>query len=586
MVSPLTALTPKVQSAIAAALGDEFREADPVLRPSQFADVQVNAALALAKKVGMPPRELATKVLDALDLDGVVDQAEVSGPGFINLTFSDAWLASLVDEVVAHDRLGVPTQDRQVIPIDYSAPNVAKEMHVGHLRTTVVGDSLARTLEHLGHEVIRQNHIGDWGTPFGMLIEHLLEVGEDSAEAELLVTDPNAFYQAARAKFEAAEVAEPRGSAGDFNVRARSRVVALQAGDPETMRLWHHLVDLSKIYFNKVYGLLGVTLTDADLAGESMYNDMLADVCDELERNGLAMVSDGALCVFLEGYTGREGKLVPLIIRKSDGGYGYGTTDLATIKHRVNTLHADRVLYVVGAPQGLHFNMVWDTARKAGWIPDGVTPIHVQIGNVLGDDRKILKTRSGKPLRLMALLEEAVDKARGVIDESRPDLDAETRATIARQIGIGAVKYADLSVAHDSEYVFDLDRMVSLTGNTGPYLQYVVARIRSIFRQVVLDPAEQRAPILLGEPQERALATHLLEFGEVVRAVGDVYEPHRLAGYLFELAQLFSAFYENCPVLKADQEEVKQSRLTLSALVLRVMVQGLDLLGIESPEQM
>ncbi len=586
MVSPLAALTPKVQSAIAAALGDDYRDADPVLRPSQFADVQVNAALALAKKVGMPPRELATKVLDALDLDGVVDQAEVSGPGFINLTFSDAWLASLADEVAADDRLGVPTQERQVIPIDYSAPNVAKEMHVGHLRTTVVGDSLARTLEHLGHHVIRQNHIGDWGTPFGMLIEHLLEVGEDSPDAELLVSDPNAFYQAARAKFEAAEVAEPRGSAGDFNVRARSRVVALQAGDPETMRLWHHLVDLSKLYFNKVYALLGVTLTDADLAGESMYNDMLADVCDELERKGLAVLSDGALCVFIEGFKGREGKLVPLIVRKSDGGYGYGTTDLATIKYRANTLHADRVLYVVGAPQALHFNMVWETARKAGWVPQGVTPIHVQIGNVLGEDRKILKTRSGKPLRLMALLDEAVEKARGVIDESRPDLDEPVRATIARQIGIGAVKYADLSVAHDSEYVFDLDRMVSLTGNTGPYLQYVVARIRSIFRQVVLDPEAQRAPILLGEPQERALVTHLLGFGDVVAAVGDEYEPHRLAGYLFELAQLFSAFYENCPVLKAEQEEVKQSRLTLSALVLRTMVQGLDLLGIESPEQM
>jgi arginyl-tRNA synthetase len=548
--------------------------------------VQVNAALALAKRVGMPPRELATKVAGALDLDGVCDEVEVSGPGFINLTFSDAWLASLVDEVAADDRLGVPAKERQVIPIDYSAPNVAKEMHVGHLRTTVVGDSLARTLEHLGHQVIRQNHIGDWGTPFGMLIEHLLEVGEGSPEAELLVTDPNAFYQAARAKFEAAETAEPRGSGGDFNVRARARVVALQAGDPETIRLWHELVDMSKIYFNKVYTLLGVTLTDADLAGESMYNDMLADVCEELEANGLAVVSDGALCVFLEEYTGREGKPVPLIIRKSDGGYGYATSDLATIKYRANTLRADRILYVVGAPQALHFNMVWDAARKAGWIPEGVTPIHVQIGNVLGDDRKILKTRSGKPLRLMALLDEAVVKARGVIDASRPDLDDSTRAIIARQIGIGAVKYADLSVAHDSEYVFDLDRMVSLTGNTGPYLQYVVARIRSIFRQVGLDPVAQRSPVILGEPQERALALQVLGFGDVIEAVGATYEPHRLAGYLFELAQAFSAFYENCPVLKAETDAVKESRLTLSALVLRTMVQGLDLLGIESPEQM
>ncbi|WP_076258521.1 arginine--tRNA ligase [Intrasporangium flavum] len=586
MVSPLVALTPKVQSAIATALGDDFREVDPVLRPSQFADVQVNAALALAKKVGAPPRDVAAKIVEALDLDGVCDSVEVSGPGFINLTFSSAWLASLLQEVDADERCGVPVEQAQNIPIDYSAPNVAKEMHVGHLRTTVVGDSLARTLEHLGHHVIRQNHIGDWGTPFGMLIEHLLEVGEGSDEAGLLVTDPNAFYQAARVKFDAAEKAEPAGSAGDFNVRARSRVVLLQAGDAETLRLWNELVDLSKVYFNKLYSTLGVTLTDLHLAGESKYNDALPGICDELESRGIAEVSDGALCVFLDGYTGREGKPVPLIIRKSDGGYGYATTDLATIKYRVHELDAHRVLYVIGAPQALHLNMVWDTARKAGWLPDDVTPVHVQIGNVLGEDRKMLKTRSGKPLRLMAMLEEAVDKAGQVLEEARPDLDASTRATIARQVGIGAVKYADLSVAHDSEYVFDLDRMVSLTGNTGPYLQYVVARIRSIFRQVGTDPSVQHDTILLGEPHERALATHLLGFGDVVAEVGATYEPHRLAGYLFELAQAFSAFYENCPVLKADLDEVRASRLTLCALVFRVMTTGLDVLGLEAPEQM
>ncbi|GAB3886950.1 arginine--tRNA ligase [Terrabacter terrigena] len=586
MVSPLVALTPKVQSAIAAALGDDFREADPVLRPSQFADVQVNAALALAKKVGMPPREVASKIVDALELDGVCDKVEVSGPGFINLTFTDAWLASLLQEVEADERTGVALQPAQNIPIDYSAPNVAKEMHVGHLRTTVVGDSLARTLEHLGHHVIRQNHIGDWGTPFGMLIEHLLDVGRESEEADLLVSDPNAFYQAARVKFDTADKADPPGSAGDFHVRARTRVVRLQAGDPETLKLWNGLVDLSKIYFNKIYSMLGITLTDDDLAGESTYNDALAGICAELEEKGIATVSDGALCVFLDGYTGREGKPVPLIIRKSDGGYNYGTSDLATIKHRVEDLKADRVLYVIGAPQSLHLNMVWDTARKAGWLPDDIEVVHVQIGNVLGDDRKILKTRSGKPLRLMALLEEAVEKAQAVIDETRPELDDATRATIARQIGIGAVKYADLSVAHDSEYVFDLDRMVALTGNTGPYLQYVVARIRSIFRQAGHDPAVQHATLLVREPHERALAMHLLDFGDVVAEVGATYEPHRLAGYLFELAQTFSAFYENCPVLKADRDEVRESRLTLCALVFRVMTTGLDLLGLESPDQM
>ena len=590
MVSPLVALTPVVQSAIAAALGEQFRDADPVLRASQFADVQVNAALALSKKVGLPPREVAAKIVAALEAmpatGDMCDTLEVSGPGFVNLTYQSDWLASLVDDIAAHDRVGVVTQRREVIPIDYSSPNVAKEMHVGHLRTTIVGDSLARTLEHLGHHVIRQNHVGDWGTPFGMLIEHLLEVGEGSAEAGLLVTDPNVFYQGARVKFDAAEKAEPTGSAGDFNVRARSRVVALQAGDPDTMRLWNELVDLSKVYFNKVYSMLGVTLTDDDLAGESMYNDDLRAICDELEASGIAVMSEGALCVFLDGYTGREGKPVPLIIRKSDGGYGYATTDLATIRYRVAKLGANRALYVIGAPQSLHLNMVWDTARKAGWLPESVTPVHVQIGNVLGEDRKILKTRSGASLRLVALLEEAVAKAKAVIDEARPDLDDATRADVARQVGIGAVKYADLSVAHSSEYVFDLDRMVSLTGNTGPYLQYVVARVRSIFRSVGLEPLSQHAPVVLGEPQERALATALLRFGDVVAEVGDTYEPHRLAGYLFELAQSFSAFYEHCPVLKAEADNVKQSRLTLCAVVLRVMTTGLDLLGIEAPERM
>ena len=361
-----------------------------------------------------------------------------------------------------------------MVPIDYSAPNVAKEMHVGHLRTTVVGDALARTLEHLGHRVVRQNHIGDWGTPFGMLIEHLLDVGEDSDEARALVESPNDFYQAARAKFDGDE---------EFAARARRRVVTLQSGDPETMRLWEELIELSKAYFNTIYATLDVTLTDADLAGESSYNDELAEICDELEAAGIATISEGALCVFLDGYTGREGKPVPLIIRKSDGGYGYATTDLATIRHRIRDLGADRVLYVIGAPQALHLQMVFDTARKAGWLTDDVEVVHVRIGNVLGPDGKILRTRSGAPIKLMDLLQEGIEKAEQVLAESRPELDAATRTAIAKDVGIGAVKYADLSVSHDSEYTFDFDRMLALTGNTGPYLQYAAARIRSILRK-------------------------------------------------------------------------------------------------------
>ncbi len=572
-----SALSPLVSAAIEAALGPEHAGADPVLRPSQFADIQANAALALAKRAGRPPRDVAAAIVEHLAADGVLAQVEISGPGFINLTLDDAWIGNRVSAMSADERLGVPRQETQTVPIDYSAPNVAKEMHVGHLRTTVVGDALARTLEHLGHHVIRQNHIGDWGTPFGMLIEHLLEVGEDSDEARLLETDPNAFYQAARGRFESDE---------DFATRSRSRVVALQAGDAETLRLWTGLVELSTHYFNRIYGTLGVTLTDADLAGESTYNDDLAAICDELEAAGIATMSEGALCVFLEGYTGREGRPVPLIIRKSDGGYGYGTTDLATVRHRVRDLGADRILYVVGAPQSLHLNMVWDTARLAGWLPDTVEVVHVQIGNVLGEDRKILRTRSGAPLRLMALLEEAVATARAVIDEARPDLPEETRATIAPQIGIGAVKYADLSVAHDSEYVFDLSRMVSLTGNTGPYLQYAAARVRSIFRTAGVGPEQARGRIVVTEPAERELALELIEFGEVVAQVGAALEPHRLCGYLFQVAQAFSAFYENCPVLKADDPAVRESRLALCAVTLDVLVTGLGLLGIEAPEEM
>ena len=573
MTSPSSALAPRVERAIEAAFGPDYAGTDPVLRPSQYADVQVNAALALAKRLGVPPRDVAERLVAQLDLGDVCDLVEISGPGFLNLTLSNTWIGAEAILIRQDGRLGVPRERPQRVVIDYSAPNVAKEMHVGHLRTTVVGDALARTLEHLGHEVIRQNHVGDWGTPFGMLIEHLLDVGEDSAEAGLLESDPNAFYQGARERFEHDEA---------FATRARQRVVALQAGDAETLRLWEELVELSRRYFNRIYARLGATLTDEDLAGESTYNDRLAAICDELEAAGIATVSEGALCVFLDGYTGRGGKPVPLIVRKSDGGYGYGTSDLATIRHRVQDLRADRILYVIGAPQGLHLRMVWDTARKAGWLPAGVDPVHVEIGNVLGPDRKILRTRSGAPLRLMALLDEAVGTARAVIDEARPDLAEDTRAAIAPQVGIGAVKYADLSVAHDSEYVFDLERMVSLTGDTGPYLQYAAARIRSIFRTA---EAAAGDAITVTEPAERALAIELLGFGDVVAHVGATLEPHALCHYLFGLAQAFSGFYEHCPVLKAEPA-TRASRLALCALTLDVLVQGLDLLGIQAPERM
>ncbi|MFC4782971.1 arginine--tRNA ligase [Nocardioides sp. MAHUQ-72] len=575
MTSPADVLTDRLQRALGAAFGPEHAGTDPVLRPSQFADFQANVALALAKRLGSSPRAVAEALVEHLDVSDVCLAPVVSGPGFVNLTLRGDWLAGQVTALAGDARLGVPVQEAQVVPVDYSAPNVAKEMHVGHLRTTVVGDALARTLEHLGHRVVRQNHIGDWGTPFGMLIEHLLDVGEDSEQARLLATDPNAFYQGARAEFDADE--------GGFADRARRRVVALQAGDPDTLRLWQELIDLSTAYFNSIYSTLDVTLTDADLAGESTYNDELPGICEELEAAGIATMSEGALCVFLEEFTGREGKPVPLIIRKSDGGYGYATTDLATIRHRVRDLGADRILYVIGAPQHLHLQMVFATARRAGWLTDDVEVVHVQIGNVLGPDGKILKTRSGAPVRLRALLDEAVERAAAVIAEARPEMPDAERQLVARQVGIGAVKYADLSVAHDSEYTFDLDRMVSLTGNTGPYLQYAAARIRSILRRA---GDTQDGPVVQTEEAERELMLALLGFGDVVAGVGATLEPHRLCTYLFDLAQTFTTFYDRCPVLKASEAEVRASRLRLCAVTLAVLEQGLGLLGITAPQRM
>jgi len=576
MPDPQQVLAQRVQAALGTAFGVEYADADPVIRPSQFADYQANAPLALAKRLRRAPRDVAAAITEVLDVADVCSAVEISGPGFINLTLRDDWIAGQAQGQLHDARLGVAVAEKpQNVPIDYSAPNAAKEMHVGHLRTTVVGDALARSLEFLGHNVIRQNHIGDWGTSFGMLLEHLLDSGAGSQEAELVRTDPNAFYQHARVKFD---------NDPEFTERARRRVPALQGGDPATLALWHELMELSRGYFNKVYSLLDITLTDADLAGESMYNDMLGPICDELESKGLAVVDDGALCVFVEGYTGREGKPVPLIIRKSDGGYGYATTDLATIKHRVENLHADRALYVVGAPQALHFQMVWETARRAGWVPDDVEIVHVQIGNVLGTDGKILRTRSGEPIKLMALLEEAVDRAGRVLEESGY-AEAE-RAAIAQAVGMGAVKYADLSVSHDTEYVFDFDRMLALTGNTGPYLQYATTRIRSIFRKAELDPDTIAGPIQVTEAAERALALKLLGFGAAVWQVNDLLEPHRLCAYLFDLATAYTTFYENCPVLKAAEPEVRESRLALCALTMRTLVQGLHLLGVTVPERM
>jgi arginyl-tRNA synthetase len=582
MADPQQVLAQRVRAATVATFGPEYRDADPLIRPSSFADFQANVALPLGKRLGRPPREAATDLVGQLDVSDIAEPPEVSGPGFINFRLRDDWIAAQASLMLDDPRLGLqPAAQPATVVVEYSSPNIAKEMHVGHTRTTIVGDAIARVLEFVGHRVIRDNHVGDWGTQFGMEIEYLRDVGEDSPQAALLRTDPNAFYQAARRKFD---------SDPEFADRARKRVVDLQGGDPGTLELWQEIVELSRDYLHRIYGRLGVTLTDADIRGESFYNDMLAGTVAALEEQGIAVYSDGALCAFPPGFTGREGRPLPLIIRKRDGGYNYATTDLATIRYRIDELHVDRAIYVVGADQALHFRMVFAVARQAGWIPPGASFEHAQIGLVLGTDGNRLRTRSGDNVQLSDLLTEAVDRARDILTELEAparfepaELDA-----IAEAVGIGAVKYADLSTARESAYVFDWDRMISFRGNTGPYLQYATARIRSIFRRAggEADPDIRGSRVAVTAAPERALALRLLDFGAVITQTGETAEPHRLCAFLFDVASLFTTFYEECPVLKAEPESLRARRLALCALTLRVLTAGLDLLGVPVPEQM
>ena len=478
MADPQQVLAQRVHDAIVASFGPEYGDADPLIRPSSFADFQANVALPLGKRLRRSPREVAAELAARLDVADMCaeprgQRARLHQPHPARRLDRRSGLA---DARRPQARPGAGRRTRRPWWWSTPRPNVAKEMHVGHLRTTIVGDAIARVLEFAGHRVIRDNHVGDWGTPFGMLIEHLLDVGEDSAEAALLTTDPNAFYQAARRKFDN----DPA-----FTERARSRLVRLQAGDPATMAIWQRLVDISRGYLHQVYTRLGVSLTDDDIRGESFYNDLLADTVAILVEKGIATESEGALCAFPAGFTGREGKPLPLIIRKSDGGYNYATTDLAAVRYRVDKLSVDRSVYVVGSEQALHFQMVFAVARQAGWIPAGVSFEHAQIGMVLGQDGGRLRTREGETPKLSGLLDEGVDRARSILDE----LDAASRFdpaeldAVAEAVGIGAVKYADLSTARESAYLFDWDRMISFRGNTGPYLQYATARIRSIFRR-------------------------------------------------------------------------------------------------------
>jgi arginyl-tRNA synthetase len=553
--------------------------ADPVVRPSDRSDLQANGALALARHLGRSPREVAEAVVAQDDLTDICSRVEVAGPGFINLTFSDAYLAGAVAAMAADDRLGVPpvaTPERAVV--DYSAPNVAKEMHVGHLRSTVIGDSIVRLLAFAGHEVIRENHVGDWGTPFGMLIEHLVDAGGTAGLGELGAGDLTAFYREARAVFDADE---------EFQARSRERVVRLQAGDPETLQLWQLLVDRSAEEFQAIYDELGVLLTPADIVGESFYNPLLPGIVADLGALGLLAESGGARVVFPPGFAGRDGEPMPIIVQKADGGYNYTTSDLATVRDRVGRLGATWLIYVVGAPQAQHFAMAWRVCELAGWLAPPARCVHVQFGNVLGDDRKMLRTRAGGTLRLTDLLAEAVTRARAVVEARSAGLDEAERAAIAHAVGIGAVKFADLSSDRTGDYVFSWDRMLALDGFTAPYLQYAHARIRSLFRRAGDDAAGDGVMPALDAPQERALALALTGFAPAVAESLERLAPHRLCSYLFELAQAFTAFYDACPVLREDVDAAtRASRLALCGVTARTLATGLDLLGIAAPQRM
>ncbi len=577
-VSPLLDQVAGAVSDAIAHARPELAGADPVVRRSEHADFQSNAALALAKPARTRPADLATSLSNALGGD-VIGAVERSGPGFLNITVSDRAVWRQLSARLADDRLGVgaPEAGRRTV-VDYSAPNIAKEMHVGHLRTTIIGDSLARVLDFLGAEVVRQNHLGDWGTQFGMLIQYLDEHPDVTWHHDATTSAVSALdelYKAARKAFDA----DP-----DFADRARARVVRLQAGDPDTVARWQEIVAESEKAFRDIYDRLGVLLTPEDSAGESTYNPMLADTIAELEAAGLAVESEGALVIFSEEVTGPEGKPVPLMVRKRDGGYGYDTTDLATIRYRIRDLTAVRLLYVTDSRQAQHFRLIFEAARRAGWLTDGVEARHVPFGTVLGPDGRPFKTRAGGTVRLMDLLDDAVAHARTVVAEKNPDLAPAELDRIAELAGIGAVKYADLSTSRTRDYTFDTDRMVSLSGNTGVYLQYAHARVRSILCKAGEPPptVDPTAPL---KPAERALVLALDGYGTTLCEVNETLEPHRLCGYLYDLARTFTTFYDTCPVLTAD-EPVRGNRLALCTLTARTLAHGLDLLGIVAPARM
>lgn len=571
-------LSEKVSQAMIAAGAPA--DCEPQIRQSakvQFGDYQANGMMAVAKKLGMAPRQLAEQVLTHLDLSGIASKVEIAGPGFINIFLEPAFLAEQVQQALASDRLGVSQPTRQTIVVDYSAPNVAKEMHVGHLRSTIIGDAAVRTLEFLGHHVIRANHVGDWGTQFGMLIAWLEKQQQENA-GDMALADLEGFYRDAKKHYDEDEA---------FAERARNYVVKLQSGDTYFREMWRKLVDITMTQNQITYDRLNVTLTRDDVMGESLYNPMLPGIVADLKAKGLAVESEGATVVFLDEFKNKEGDPMGVIIQKKDGGYLYTTTDIACAKYRYETLHADRVLYYIDSRQHQHLMQAWTIVRKAGYVPDSVPLEHHMFGMMLGKDGKPFKTRAGGTVKLADLLDEALERARRLVAEKNPDMPADELEKLANAVGIGAVKYADLSKNRTTDYIFDWDNMLAFEGNTAPYMQYAYTRVLSVFRKADIDEqALASAPVIISEDREAQLAARLLQFEETLTVVAREGTPHVMCAYLYDVAGLFSGFYEHCPILSAENDAVRNSRLKLAQLTAKTLKLGLDTLGIETVERM
>ncbi|HEK3031822.1 TPA: arginine--tRNA ligase [Proteus mirabilis] len=554
-------------------------DSEPLVRQSakvQFGDYQANGVMGAAKKMGIPPRQLAEKILEHLDITDIADKVEIAGPGFINIFLSPVWVAQQAEFALADEHLNITKVTPETIVIDYSSPNVAKQMHVGHLRSTIIGDASARTLSFLGHNVIRANHLGDWGTQFGMLIAYLEKKQNENA-ADMALADLEEFYREAKKCYDEDEV---------FAERARNYVVRLQGGDEYCRTMWRKLVDITMQQNQLTYQRLNVTLTEDDIMGESLYNPMLPGIVADLKAKGLAVESEGATVVFLDEYKNKEGEPMGVIIQKKDGGYLYTTTDIACAKYRHEQLHANRVLYYIDSRQHQHLMQAWTIVRKAGYIPDSMSLEHHMFGMMLGKDGRPFKTRSGGTVRLTDLLDEAHERALTLIREKNPDMDEEELNNIARVVGIGAVKYADLSKNRTTDYIFDWDLMLSFEGNTAPYMQYAYTRVASIFKRAEIDESALTQPISLTQPHEKQLALRLVQFDETITQVAREGTPHVMCAYLYDLAQSFSGFYENCPILSAEDDNVRQSRLKLARLTARTLKQGLETLGIETVDRM